>query len=143
METKICTKCGRELPLSAFYKAKNRKNEFYPRCKECRKQDSRQYRLEHKEQRKEYLKRYFKTPMGRAYSLLGAYNQSDKQHNRGNGDLTAKWIVENIFTKSCKCGESDWRKLGCNRLDNNKPHTKDNVEPCCMKCNKKLPRKYV
>lgn len=87
----------------------------------------------------EYQREWRKTPMGRATMLLSAYIQSDKKRNRGKGDLTAKWIVDNIFTKSCAhCGETDWHKLGCNRLDNSKPHTMDNVEPCCKECNDRL-----
>lgn len=79
--------------------------------------------------------------MYRAGLLLSAYKQTDKKYNYGKSDLTAKWIVDNIFSKSCvHCGETDWHKLGCNRLDNSKPHTMDNVEPCCCKCNRKLPR---
>lgn len=82
---------------------------------------------------------YNKTPKGRAVYLLNRYKSSDKEHNRGESDLTSQWIVENIFSKPCAhCGETDWRKIGCNRLDNDKPHTKDNVEPCCGKCNRKL-----
>ena len=51
-------------------------------------------------------------------------------------DFDARWIVENIYTKPCPhCGETDWHNLGCNRLDNSKPHTIDNVEPCCFHCN--------
>lgn len=88
---------------------------------------------------KKYMKEYSKTPMGRAHTLLNGYNREDKKYNRGKGDLTAKWIVDNIFTKPCvHCGESDWRKIGCNRIDNSLPHTKDNVEPCCLECNLKL-----
>lgn len=98
------------------------------------------------ERQKLHNKRYYQnikgTPMGRARSLLGGYKQSDKLANRGKGDLTAKWIVENIFTKPCAhCGISGWEVIGCNRLDNTKPHTKDNVEPCCALCNSKLPKK--
>ena len=82
---------------------------------------------------------YNKTPKGRAVYLLNRYKSSDKEHNRGESDLTSQWIVYNIFTKSCvHCGETDWTKIGCNRLDNSKPHTIDNVEPCCGKCNRKL-----
>ena len=81
-------------------------------------------------------KEWYKTIIGRASGLVNSYNQNDKKYGRGKGDITAKWIVENIFTKPCvHCGETDWHKLGCNRLDNSKPHTKDNVEPCCRKCN--------
>lgn len=82
-----------------------------------------------------------KNQKSRANNLVTAYRQTDRKYNLGVGDLTAKWVVDNIFTKSCAhCGETDWHKLGCNRLDNSKPHTIDNVEPCCMKCNRKLPR---
>ena len=86
----------------------------------------------------EIHKKWLHTPMGRASSLVNAYNQNDKKHNRGKGDLTAKWIVENIFSKPCKCGKTGWEVIGCNRIDNDKPHTKDNVEPCCKECNDEL-----
>lgn len=100
------------------------------------------YRETHKKEKSETDKKYRATPMGRAHYLLSSYKRKDKEYNRGEGDLTAQWIVDNIFTKPCAhCGETDWHKLGCNRLDNSKPHTKDNVETCCRKCNISLPRK--
>lgn len=50
-----------------------------------------------------------------------------------------EWIIENIFSKPCAhCGKEGWDIIGCNRLDNSKPHTKDNVEPCCKDCNDKM-----
>lgn len=91
------------------------------------------------EAKKKAIEKYKNTEKGRASNLLSSYNYSDKLHNRGKGDLTSEWIVENIFSKACcHCGETDWHKLGCNRLDNSKPHTKDNVEPCCLECNNRL-----
>ena len=52
--------------------------------------------------------------------------------------MTTAWILENIFTKPCAhCGKEGWDVIGCNRLDNSKPHTMDNVEPCCFDCNRK------
>lgn len=81
-------------------------------------------------------KYYKNTLLGRANVLNSSYKASDKKYNRGEGDLTSKWIVDNILSKPCvHCGETDWHKLGCNRLDNSKPHTMDNVEPCCFHCN--------
>lgn len=35
METKVCKKCGRELPVAMFYKASNRKDGLQIYCKEC------------------------------------------------------------------------------------------------------------
>lgn len=92
----------------------------------------------------EYVKKWQSTPKGRASHLLNSYKQSDKLAQRGECTLTAQYIVDNIFSKSCvHCGETDWKKLGCNRLDNSKPHTPDNVEPCCFRCNTRLPRNIL
>ena len=75
----------------------------------------------------------------RASNLVSAYKQQDRKYDRGENDLTAKWIIENIFTQPCVyCGKTGWDVIGCNRLDNSLPHTMDNVEPCCAECNKKL-----
>ena len=102
-----------------------------------------QWYEENKEKRlmqmKKYNLEYAKTPMGRASYLNSMYKQSDKKANRGECTLTAKWIVDNIFSKPCKhCGKTGWKIIGCNRLDNDKPHTPDNVEPCCFECNCKI-----
>ena len=109
-----------------------------------------------KEERKEYYRKYYQknreklikkqneynqTPIGRATNLITTYTQEDKKHNRGQGDLTAEWVVENIFSQPCKhCGKEGWDVIGCNRIDNDKPHSKDNVEPCCKECNDNLAR---
>lgn len=92
-----------------------------------------------KEYAYKYQKKYRNTPMGRAFYILNNYIREDKKHNRGESDLTPEWIVENIFSKPCVyCGETDWHMIGCNRINNSKPHTMDNVEPCCFACNNKL-----
>jgi len=88
-----------------------------------------------------YQKKYRNTPYGRAAYLVYNYKKMDEKNGFGIDacNLTAKWIIENIFSKKCvHCGESDWHKLGCNRIDNSKPHTMDNVEPCCFACNNEL-----
>lgn len=119
-----------------------------------KKEYMREYRQKNKERDKEALKRwrnenyerylenqkaYRKTPMGRADILIKNYKKKDKKYGRGNGDLTPTWVVENILFKPCAhCGKTGWKIIGCNRLDNSKPHTKDNVEPCCKECNDKL-----
>ena len=82
---------------------------------------------------------YRQTPMGRASRLIGNYNQFDKEAKREKGDLTAEWVCDNILFKPCAhCGKEGWQIIGCNRIDNSKPHTMDNVEPCCLECNRKL-----
>lgn len=91
---------------------------------------------------KDTIKKLKNTPIVKAYYLMYNYKNADNKNNRGECTLTPEWIVDNIFTKPCHwCGETDWTKLGCDRIDNSKPHTPDNVVPCCYKCNKKRGRK--
>lgn len=113
--------------------------EWYDENKEKRSEYNKKWREEHKEYDKERRKDYAKTPIGRASSLANKYKGEDKKHNRGECTLTKEWIMKNIFSKPCvHCGKEGWNVIGCNRLDNSKPHTEDNVEPCCEECNKKM-----
>lgn len=81
-------------------------------------------------------KKYRQTKGGRALTLIHGYKVSDEKHNRGECTLTKEWVIDNIFSSKCYyCGETDWTKLGCDRIDNDKPHTPDNVVCCCTNCN--------
>jgi len=116
---------------------------YYQKNKEKHTEYMKQYRQENtdkiREQKKQYNKEYLKTPMARAQRLVQTYKREDKKHNRGECTLTAKWVVENIFTQKCAhCDKEGWQIIGCNRLDNSRPHTEDNVEPCCKECNDEL-----
>lgn len=129
--------------LKEYYK--KHKEEYKKRAAEYYKQNREKVLDQHKQKKAiltEYLKKYRKTAIGRANMLLQKYNQSDEIYGRGKGDLTAQWIVENIFSQPCHyCRENDWTKIGCDRIDNSKPHTKNNVVPCCKDCNVKRGRK--
>lgn len=57
--TKICKKCGRELPLDCFGGHKKMKDGLQPYCKECQKQYFKQWKAEHAEDRKQYDKQYY------------------------------------------------------------------------------------
>ena len=120
---------------------KERIAEYGKQYREDNKEQIAEYGKQWREDNPEYNKQYIKTPIGRANILLCAYRQSDKDQNRGECTLTTQWIVDNIFSKPCHyCGETDWKKLGCDRVDNSKPHTPDNVVPCCCECNRKKAR---
>lgn len=97
--------------------------------------------IERKQKSANYSKKWREThPIeNRASQLLSAYNREDKKYGRGKGDLTMRYIINNIFSKPCAhCGKEGWDVIGCNRINNSKPHTKDNVEPCCLECNVRL-----
>lgn len=136
-------KAKKERQRKYYLKNKERRlakqNEYYKNNKDIYKEYYSRNKEKKIEYQNEYKKEYDKTPMARANKLLGAYKAADRKRGRGEGDLTARWIVENIFTKPCAhCGKTGWKVIGCNRLDNSKPHTMDNVEPCCYECNVKL-----
>lgn len=78
---------------------------------------------------------------GRAKYMVDNYKRLDKKYNRGECTLTPEWVVENIFNQPCHyCGETDWHKLGCDRIYNDLPHTPENVVCCCAACNYKKHR---
>lgn len=101
------------------------------------------YRDNNHEKELERNKLYYETQIGRANRLINGYSRADKKYNRGECTLTPDWFIKNIFSKPChyNCGETDWRNMGCDRIDNSKPHTPDNVVPCCTECNTKRGRK--
>lgn len=101
-----------------------------------RREISKKFRDTHKEERKKENQEYDKTKAGRASRIVRYLKQYDKDAGRGETTITQKWILENIFTSSCTyCGETDWKKLGCDRIDNSLPHTPENCICSCGACN--------
>ena len=78
-------------------------------------------------------------PMNWARNMVNAYRQIDRDRFGDDSQtITAEWFLDNIAYKPCAhCGVQRIGLVGCNRLDNTKGHTIDNVEPCCFKCNAK------
>ena len=52
METKVCTKCGRELPLENFYVNKSLKGGHDNTCKECKNTYAKEWQKKNKEKKK-------------------------------------------------------------------------------------------
>ena len=124
----------------------NKRKQHYSINKENKLAKQKQYRKEHNEIIVEYNKKYYGTIIGRAHYLRNGYIRQDRKCGRIGEMLPHNYVtlsdVVTLITKKCshfdKCGVYGWRKIGLNRLDNSKPHTKDNVEPCCFECNRKL-----
>ena len=112
-------------------------HDWYERNKEKHKEHNKQYAVENKEKVEAYGKQYRLTKYGRAAKLLSGYKSSDKKQGREKSfNLTHQWIIDHIFNSSCiYCGETDWTKLGCDRIDNTKAHTTDNCVCACSSCN--------
>jgi len=69
----------------------------------------------------------------KASKMIASYRCSDKKKNV-DCDLTIDFMVNKIFTSNCVyCGTSN--NIGCDRIDNTKGHTINNVMPACYECN--------
>lgn len=121
-------------------KAKEWRDENREKCREY----GRKHYQKNKEKLLEYRKKYYETHARdykaiksvRARYLLNQYIANDEKHKRGKCSITEDWIVDNILNSKCHyCGETDWTKLGCDRIDNDLPHTPENCVPCCRECN--------
>lgn len=130
------------------YERRLRKHREYKKIynqehREERSEYSKQYYQEYKGEILEHQKQYRQTQYGRAIHLSKGYLRTDKTKGFET-NITPQWIVDNIFTSKCYyCEESDWTKLGTDRIDNTKGHTIDNVICACGKCNSERQDKYT
>lgn len=70
----------------------------------------------------------------KASKMISSYRIRDIKNKTTICDIDIDWMIDNIISKSCVyCG--DTHRIGCDRVDNTKGHTKDNVQPCCYECN--------
>lgn len=122
------------------WRDKNRdyQKEWYSNNKETRRIQLKEYYQNNKEKYYLRLDKLKGTILGTAYRRVHSNNTADK--NRGfdiSKNVTSEWIIQNIFSgqKCIYCGDSDWTHLGCDRIDNSKPHTADNIVCACRLCN--------
>jgi hypothetical protein len=76
----------------------------------------------------------------KASKMVSAYKCRDIKRGRLDENniplnyVDIDYIVTHIFGSSCTyCGDN--KRVGCDRIDNTKSHTKDNCVPCCRGCN--------
>lgn len=82
METKICTKCKRELPLDMFQKDRTKRDGLTCRCKECKAEYARQYVIDHREERRAYKKKYWQENKHRLADERKKYRDAHKEDMR-------------------------------------------------------------
>lgn len=66
--------------------------------------------------------------------MVRVYRHRDKKRQLTICDFDAEWLYDHITSQPCfYCGSNNL--IGSDRMDNNKGHTKDNIVPCCKRCN--------
>lgn len=68
----------------------------------------------------------------RTARMFGAYRLKDKKKGLDN-DITLDYFRKQIEDGCTYCGDTN--RVGLDRIDNTKGHTKSNVVPCCYDCN--------
>lgn len=122
--TKICSKCGRELPLEFFCKDKSKKDGLQAYCKECKKQHNNQY-----------FKQWYATIEGYARRIRNDNLKADRKYGRIGAEEDPLPMIEEYIHLLSQPDFYDkkqyhWSEMGLDRIDNTKPHTLDNVVPC-------------
>lgn len=119
MKTKVCTKCGRELPLSDFYNNKSKKDGKASDCKYCYKEYNEANKEKIKEKRKEYYeknkekfkeyyknnedhyKKYYESNKERKKEYDKEYREKNKE--RKNEYFNNKRKEDELFAVSVRC----------------------------------------
>jgi hypothetical protein len=141
----ICRDCGIDKDLeTAFrstYTRKDGTKSYRPSCEECdTKARTKRNTFSPWVGREQYRKLYDKkrsedrkSGVERDRWIFTDCRNTDKKKGLQN-DLNREFIKTTIATGCSYCGETEIR-IGLDRIDNAKGHTKDNVRAACMRCN--------
>ena len=141
-DTKICKKCGRELPITEFSKGNKAKDGLQPWCKHCYKQ----WRESNPKYMKQYMNQYFDTLRGHCIRIRNSNILEDRKYERIGEELpnnypTVEDYMELLLLPDFYDGKQyDFTDMGLDRIYNDKPHTLDNVVPCSTANNRKRGR---
>ena len=106
METKQCTKCNKDKPLTDFHKRRSE-------CKLCKAEYDKQYRAEHKEERNQKNRVYNET-----------HKEKIKEYKANHKEQTSEKLKVKVI---CICG-CEVRKDGLKRHEGSEIH-KDLLDP--------------
>ena len=84
MQTKTCTKCGEEKPVTEYHKQKRGKYGVTSKCKVCISEIDREYRSrpEFQEKNREYQRKYRQRPESRRYVREYRQRPQTRERNR-------------------------------------------------------------
>lgn len=163
---KICAKCKETKDYSEFNIAREKKDGYYPYCRECVKEyrksrgidryaynpeshkaRQKRFRARHKTYERNFRRVYLKTIEGKCSKLL-ASSKSRAAIKSLEFDLDYDWIMQRLSAGKCEASgiEFDYTVPegqhhgdfvpSIDRIDNNKGYTKDNCWVVCLMINR-------
>ena len=115
---KICTKCGQEKPLSAYYYDKSKADKKHPECKSCFNQRMREtrkmsaYKIRFNPYQKEWQRIYRRTPKYKAWRKIALDKLSIKRQE------LKRQIVDYYGGKCNCCGVLELCFLSIDHINN-------------------------
>lgn len=130
---KSCRKCGKNKPAECFGKTGGgyRRNV----CHTCKSQQDKAAGGDRYKARRNQSQRSNRAdPAQVPKFILVDCRASDKKKNRQGNDLDLEFVTRSIASGCTYCG-SQCLRMTLDRIDNSKAHSKDNVNPSCIRCN--------
>jgi 5-methylcytosine-specific restriction endonuclease McrA len=124
MDGKKCSKCGEVLPLEAFGRNRRSKDGMDGRCKECR----RQYSKENAEARREYSRQYYQDNLEKIKEYSRQYRKDNAEKIRVKSrEHSRRYRKDNL--EKIKEREKQYRKENKETLnEKSRRYQKDNAE---------------
>lgn len=70
----------------------------------------------------------------KASKMMAQYRLTDRNKNFVGEIISIEWFIDNILKAICVYCLTP-NRVGADRVDNNKGHTKENIVPACYRCN--------
>ena len=105
IETKICSKCKEEKPITSFSKDKSRKSGVHPQCKSCINKNTRKHYQENKEKyHQKYREKYLENS-----SIFHERTKEWKKNNRNKSNELSR-ILRNKNPELHRSAVKKWRE---------------------------------
>lgn len=136
MQTQICKKCHKELPLTKFKKQYKGPRERATMCHVCNGSRDRATQNRSPLRREKYLE-YKKRYKDRwpFYTKICGYRQFDKANAYASITQSDARTLLCSATECVYCGNTDQQTFGLDRRNNDDGHHLGNVVVCCEICN--------
>lgn len=108
-KAKICSRCGKELPVTEFYKDYRCEGRLKSICKHCWSQRQKRYRSEHKEKISDSNKQYYCTNKEKINMRIGKWRKDNHQKLMEQQRIRrerANVLMYRLKTPCVKCGET-------------------------------------
>ena len=139
--TKLCRICGKEKPLLEMdTTTKNGKDYYRSRCRAC----CNERRKRWKDRNPQKYTEGQKVLMEERKRQRASNEEQDKyiywdsrafDRKAGFDNDLDRGFIRGLIQHGCRyCGETSLR-MTLDRVDNSQGHTRDNVVPCCIRCN--------